>query len=167
MHTLRTVGRFGRMDRLRKHAFRMCGQGRNSMTTTNLQSTTEQTLEPCPNPACGSSKATASNDWTNYYVYCPECFLRGPRESTSSLGENWNALPRLSPASAAPVVDTGMCNICGSSDTGHDCTAVLLSRARWLIVHYAHSFSETDKQEALPLTEQIALLLAKKAEAAT
>jgi len=59
---------------------------------------------------------------------------------------------------------SGTCNRCGSTDGNHehDCTMVLLSRARWLILHYAHTFAEADKKEALPLVEQIAGLLAAK-----
>lgn len=65
---------------------------------------------------------------------------------------------------AAPLTDgIAMCDRCGSLDAIHDCTLVLLSRARWLILHYAHLFNDVDKQEALPLVEQIAVILTKRA----
>jgi hypothetical protein len=59
--------------------------------------------------------------------------------------------------------NSSTCHGCGSTDgREHDCVLVLLSRARWLILHYAHSFTEADKKEALPLVEQITGLLARK-----
>lgn len=59
-----------------------------------------------------------------------------------------------------------ICNTCGLSDpmrSSHDCALVLLGRARWLILHYAHNFNGSDKKEALPLVGQIAGLLTRKA----
>lgn len=65
---------------------------------------------------------------------------------------------------------TSICNTCGLNPvTEHDCAAVLLSRSRWLILHYGHLFNEADKKEALPLIEQIAKVLtqANNSNAAT
>lgn len=79
-------------------------------------SSKEVALKPCPNPSCGSVKVVASNDWVNYYVYCSECFLRGPRESTEDFGADWNALPRVSADSAGAMVGNAnrtRCTSCG------------------------------------------------------
>lgn len=55
-----------------------------------------------------------------------------------------------------------ICNTCGLDPvTEHDCTVVLLSRSRWLILHYGRLFNEADKKEALPLIEQIAKVLSQ------
>jgi hypothetical protein len=56
-----------------------------------------------------------------------------------------------------------ICNTCGSFDQEHDCALVLLSRARWLVLHYGHKFNPVDKPEALALVEQSALVLARAA----
>jgi hypothetical protein len=64
------------------------------------------------------------------------------------------------------AISTGICNTCGivldEKSEGHDCALVLLGRARWLILHYAHRFEKHDRQEALPLVEQIAQVLSEK-----
>jgi hypothetical protein len=62
-----------------------------------------------------------------------------------------------------PAAPTGQrCSECGLvGSEQHDCRLVLLERARWLILHYAHSFSAADKLEAQALVEQSALVLAR------
>lgn len=80
-----------------------CGPPPPRPTTQNNTDRDEQqgeALKPCPNIECRSEKATLSNDFANYYVYCGNCFLRGPRESEST-GARWNALPRASIAAIA------------------------------------------------------------------
>jgi len=62
---------------------------------------------------------------------------------------------------AERVTHEDLCNTCGAYGP-HDCELVLLSRCRWLILHYAHRFNEADKLEALPLVDQIAGLLLKR-----
>jgi len=65
--------------------------------------------------------------------------------------------------SAISTQQRALCSTCGLAEQKeHDCALVLLARSRWLILHYAHKFSEVDKKEAMPLAEQITGLLTKE-----